>query len=74
VKLQIEANGELEVDVSMSSLTPRIHTWLFSAWAHVKKMKTMIQKGWQKCGFERVFLPTFQLKAIELNVEFFFLP
>ena len=30
----------------------------------------MILKGWQKCGFERVFLPIFQLKAMEVNVEF----
>ena len=29
----------------------------------------MIQKWWQKCGFENVFLPTFQLKTMELNVE-----
>jgi hypothetical protein len=42
VKLQIEANGELEVDLSVSNLKPRISTWLFSAWAHVKKMEAMI--------------------------------
>jgi hypothetical protein len=46
VKLQIEANGELEVDLSMSYLKPRIPAWLFLAWAHVKKMKAMIQKWW----------------------------
>ena len=32
-------------------------------------MEAMIQKGWQNCGFERVFLPTFQLKAMEVNAE-----
>jgi hypothetical protein len=69
VKLQIEANGELEVDLSMSNLKPRIPAWLFSAWTQVKKMEAMIQKGWQKCGFERTFLPTFQLKAMEVNAE-----
>ena len=33
VKLQIEANGELEVDLSTSNLKPRISAWLFSTWA-----------------------------------------
>ena len=69
VKLQIEVNGEFEVDLSMSNLKPCIPVWLFSAWAHVKKMEAMIQKGWQKCGFERTFLSTLQLKAMEVNVE-----
>jgi hypothetical protein len=39
VKLQIEANRELEVDLSMSNVKPRILAWLFSAWAQVKKWK-----------------------------------
>jgi hypothetical protein len=34
-----------------------------------QKMEAMIQQRWQKCGFERTFLPTFQLKAIEVNAE-----
>jgi hypothetical protein len=70
VKLQIEANKKLKVDLSMSNLKPGIPTWLFSAWVQVKNMEAMIQKWWQKCGFERSFLPTFQLKAMEVNVEF----
>ena len=32
-------------------------------------MENMIQKGWQKCGIERAFIPSFQLKAMEANVE-----
>jgi hypothetical protein len=69
VKLQIETNGELEVDISVSNLKPRISTWLFSAWAHVKKMEAMIQKMVAKNWFERVFLSTFQLKTIEVNAK-----
>ena len=69
VKLHIEANGELEVDLSMNNLKSRIHAWLLLVWTQVKKMEAMIQKGWQKYGIERVFLPTFQLKAMEANVE-----
>ena len=46
VKLQIEANGELEVDLSMNNLKPRIFVRLFSAWTQVKRMEAMIQKGW----------------------------
>lgn len=65
MKLQIETNGELEDDLSMSNLK----LWLLSVWAHVKKMEAMIQKWWQKCAFERTFLPTFQLKAMEVNAE-----
>jgi hypothetical protein len=53
----------------MSNLKPRIPTWLFSTWTQVKKIEAMIQKMWQKCGFERSFLPTFQLKAMEVNAE-----
>ena len=53
----------------MSNLKPRILAWLFLAWTHVKKIEAMIQKGWQKCGFENIFLPTFQLKAMEVNAE-----
>ena len=53
----------------MNNLKPRIPAWLFSAWAQVKKMEAMIQNGWQKYRFERTFLLTFQLKAMEVNVE-----
>lgn len=69
VKAQIESKGDLEVNLSMSNLKPRIPAWLFYAWSQVKEMVPMIEKGWQKCGFDRCFLPSFQVKAMEVNAE-----
>ena len=74
VKLQIEANIDIEVDLSMSFLKPRVPAWLFSTWAQVKKMEAMNHDLEENIKGIRCFDPTIQLvnvveECLDANVE-----
>ena len=66
---QIETNEDIKIDFKMSTLKPKLCSWLFSAWLHICNKQQMVQKGWEKCGLLRSFDSQFQRDAMVQNMQ-----
>ena len=66
---QIETNEDIKIDFKMSTLKPKLCSWLFSAWLHICNKQQMVQKGWEKCGLLRSFDSQFQRDEMVQNMQ-----
>jgi hypothetical protein len=55
IKQQIEVGRDLEIDVKMSNLKPRICQWLHSTWEEIKTIQIMIVKGREQTSITRAY-------------------
>jgi hypothetical protein len=42
---QLDLGENIKVDFKMSTLKPRLCSWLFSAWLHISNKQDMVKKG-----------------------------
>ena len=66
---QIETNEDIKIDFKMSTLKPKLCSWLFSAWLHICNKQQMVQKRWEKCGLLCSFDSQFQRDAMVQNMQ-----
>jgi len=66
---QLDAKELVKVDFKMSTLKPKMYSWLYFAWLHISSKKEMVIKGWEECRLLRLFDQSFQRKAMMDNVK-----
>jgi hypothetical protein len=66
---QIEAKKEVKVDFKLSTLKPKLCSWLYSIWQHLTNKPEMVIKGWNKTGLFRSFDLNFQTQAMVDNMK-----
>jgi hypothetical protein len=69
ISSQIEAKREVKVDFKMSTLKPKLCSWLYSVWQHLTYKLLMVVKGWNKTGLLRAFDLNFQKQAMVDNIK-----
>jgi hypothetical protein len=66
---QLDLGEDIKVDFKMSTLKPRLCSWLFFAWLHISSKQDMVKKGWEKCGLLHSFDSDFQKEALLENMK-----
>jgi hypothetical protein len=64
ISKQINSGEEVKVDFKMSTLKPKLCSWLY-----VSSKQDMVKKGWEKCGLLRSFYSNFQKEALLENMK-----
>lgn len=61
--------NEVRIDLSLTTLKPRMLGWLWDAFEKYAAAKEARLKGWARCGYPRAFDPATRAKAVALHAD-----